>query len=308
MRKVTPGLRSSPMGDASHGSGVRRASNRKLRQRRPWRARLSSVDLAPYLARTGASVRRLVPFLGIGVLVAGVVVGGVFGWRWLSHSPRFALEKIEVSGGTHVTAADVLAHANLAYGRDNLFALSTGAVARAVEGAPWVARAQVERSFPRTLRVIVTERQAVGLLVTDAPYLLDETGHPFKRAALEAGEATGLPVVTGLPREVWRKDPEAAAAAARLGLTLATRWNQDGARPRVGEVNLDTTGVTLYTAEHAVALRLGRIDPAALDERLARFDATWRALSDDERATAQVVYLDSSRTDRVTVKLAAAAR
>jgi cell division septal protein FtsQ len=289
------------------GRPRRGTSNRRLPQRRPLRARLRSARAAVGvgLGQAGRGLARVLPFLVLAALVAGVGTGVMAAWRWLKTTPAFALERVTVEGHGHVTPEAVIVASGVVIGQDNLFALSTDTLAERIERLPWVADAEVVRDLPHGLRVRVTEREARGLLVLDAAYLLDADGRPFKRAALETGEAVGLPVVTGLDRAAWQRDADQAAAASRLAIELTSRWNRDRERPAVGEANLSPLGVTLYTAEHAVALRLGRITPAALEGRLARFDAAWSGLSDDERDKAQIVYLDSdTRHDRVTVKLA----
>jgi cell division septal protein FtsQ len=160
--------------------------------------------------------------------------------------------------------------------------------------------------MPDALRIAVHERAPAGLLVVeDATYLVDETGKPFKRAELERGEAEGLVVVTGMDRATFTRSAEAGAAAVREALTAARRWHENKERPPVGEVHLARAGLTLYTLEGAVAVRLGRARGEDLAARLRRFDAIWASLSEEERAVCKTIYLDSAtRADRVTVQLA----
>jgi hypothetical protein len=70
----------------SPGSPVR---NRKLKQQRPWRARLPSWRQV--LAAVGRGVRRAAPTLA-GLMVAGAMIaGGLLSHRFVMRSPRFAL-------------------------------------------------------------------------------------------------------------------------------------------------------------------------------------------------------------------------
>jgi cell division protein FtsQ len=225
-------------------------------------------------------------------------------WRWLSHSPRFAVSHVEIAGNTRVTRAELLATLGEPIG-DNLFALSTGDLAGALRASPWIEEARVSRDLPDGLRVAVRERKPAALVVADGEYLVDQDGHPFKRAAIERGEADGLIVITGLERALWQGDREGAATAAREALRVAARWQSELTRPAIGEVHLSKAGVTLYLLQGAAAVRLGRPRSTELDERLTRFDAIWGALSDEERAATKTIWLDSAtRKDRVTVRLA----
>jgi cell division protein FtsQ len=258
----------------------------------------------------GAKVglRRLAPLFAAVAAITLVAVGGWRGWVWLKHSPRFAVHQVVVTGNARVTPAQIAALASAAGARPgvNLFSVSIGKVARAVEQDPWISDARVSRQLPDALRVEIDERQPAGLLVVDdGTYLVEADGRPFKRATLEGGEAEGLVVVTGMSRATWTRDADGSAAAVREALLAARRWHENAERPAVGEVHLERAGVTLYTLEGAIAVRLGRARGADQVARLRRFDAIWAALSDEERGACKTIYLDSAtRADRVTVQLA----
>jgi cell division septal protein FtsQ len=281
----------------------RRSANRKLPQRRA--LRLRAPDWAALGRGARAGLRQLAPLLAV-LGVFGVAAGlGWRGWLWLTHSPRFAVRHIVVAGNARVTA-DAVRELAAIPPTTNLFTVATGAVARAVGQNPWIADVSVSRQLPDALRIEVAERQPAGVLVVeDAAYLVDTDGRAFKRAALEGGEADGLVVVTGMDRASYTRDLDAGAAAVREALLAATRWHERPERPPVGEVHLARSGLTLYTLERAVAVRVGRARGDDLAARLRRFDAIWSALSDEERAVCKTIFLDSAtRADRVTVQLA----
>ena len=266
---------------------------------------MRAPDVATMVQVARRGLRQLAPvFAVIGVFgLAGL--GAWRGWIWLTHSPRFAVQRVVVVGNSRVPADEVRRLAGVTPGT-NLFKVANGAVARAVESDPWIADARVSRQMPDALRVEVEERVPAGLLVVeDATYLVDAEGRAFKRATLEGGEADGLVVVTGMDRAAYTRDADAGAAAVREALNAAARWHQSKDRPPVGEVHLARAGLTLYTLEGAVAVRFGRARGEDLEARLHRFDAIWAALSDEERAVCKTIYLDSAtRADRVTVELA----
>ena len=114
-----------------------------------------------------------------------------------------------------------------------------------------------------------------------ALYLADAKGQVFKRA--NPDEAASLPTVTGVERDLYLSDPDAARAQIREAVTVVEAWRAVKARPPLGEVHLDRlNGATLYTATGGVGVRLGRVEET-LPARLQRFDAVWAAL-DEARA------------------------
>jgi cell division septal protein FtsQ len=287
------------------GSRLRRRANKKLKQRRALRLRLRPPDLRSLAARLAAGARKAAPLLVI-LLALSAAGGAAWGvWHWVSRSPRFAVDHVTVAGHARVTEAEVLAAAAVPRGA-NLFTTSTSAIEARLEQQPWIARARVSRKLPDGLRIDIRERQPAGVVVLGAPYLVDAEGVPFKRAAVERGEADGLPIVTGITRAAFTRRPDLGAAAVRAALAVADRYRAVTGRPALGEVHLDAkTGVTLYTLEGGTALVLGHARGGEIDERLARFDVIWASLSEEERARAKTIHLDSAtRPDRVTVELA----
>ncbi|HEX7703215.1 MAG TPA: cell division protein FtsQ/DivIB, partial [Kofleriaceae bacterium] len=143
-------------------------------------------------------------------------------------------------------------------------------------------------------------------------YLVDATGHPFKRVA-DDGVGVGMPIVTGLDRAAYLADPEATARAITSALGALTLWKTDPSRPSIGEVHVDLHGaLTLHTYDSATAIQLGtpemehgaltstRGPNAGLAARMHTFDVAWAQLDDAERVRARAIHLDP-RLDHVTV-------
>ena len=126
----------------------------------------------------------------IRLLVAGLVVGAAWGTFW---SPLLRVRGVKLVGAEHVGSREVAQAAGLDDG-DNLLLVSTGEIARRVESLPWVARAEVDRKLPGTVRVRIVEREpSLVLAFGAARWTLDESGR-----VLAVGEATeGLPVLAG---------------------------------------------------------------------------------------------------------------
>src|SRR5262249_52500542 len=170
--------------------------------------------------------------------------------------PRFALREVRVAPAKHVRRDEVVALAAVAPG-DALLAVDTDAVAARAATHPWVASARVRRELPSALVIDVVERRAAAVGLLGALYLLDETGHPFKRATLE--EAVGLPVLTGVAREQYTAHRAATEAAFREALDLLARYQAPGRRPGLSEVHIDPRfGYSLVLFEGGGEIRLGR--------------------------------------------------
>jgi cell division protein FtsQ len=259
------------------------------------------------VASVGRGIRGAAPTL-LAILAIALVASGFYaGYRWLRTSDRFAVKTIVVDGNQRATDDELIRLAAIADGA-NIFALSMSDVAERVRRSPWVDTAHAERRLPDGIAITVSERVPAAVVRAPALYLVDAQGRAFKRAAVEKGEADGLLVVSGLDRRLWAGGSEAGPALVRRALAAVARWNEtppETPRPAIGEVHFARTGMTLFTLERAVALKLGLTADDALAARFARFDAVWSALSDGERAAARAIHLDSeTRPDRVTVRLA----
>jgi len=232
--------------------------------------------------------------------VLAALGGGLWqGYRWLTHSPRFAITEIAIQGAHHVDADALRAQLPIHLG-DNAFVGLTD-IARAVRDQPWVAAVEVRRVLPHTIAIALREHVAAAVAELGDLYLVDAAGRPFKRAELDAGEADGLPIITGLTRAAFSADPDAAAAAIADALTALARWRAP-ARPAIGELHIDAHGaITLHTYAPAIAIQLGA--PGDAGDRIQAFDAAWAGLSDAERARTCAIHL-GARPDHVTVAFA----
>ncbi len=120
------------------------------------------------------------------LLVCGIlaVIAGGMG---VTFSPVFALAHVRVEGASHVSSRQVVRAAGLA-GGTNVFWLHTGAVERRVEALAWVAGAEVTKSLPGTVTIVVRERVPVGAVDRGGSY------------DLIAGDGTILGPVPGNPK------------------------------------------------------------------------------------------------------------
>ncbi len=286
---------SVPVGRAGLQLFKRRARNRRVVVQR----RAPLVVLADGIALIGRA------FVGIGraigraflALVLGTVVvaGGRLGVEHVLASPRFAVREVQVSLTTHARRQEILSLAGVREG-DRLLAVDTDVVARRVATHPWVASVLVRRQLPSVLSVDVVERRAAAAVSLGGLYLIDESGHPFKRATMD--EVEGMPVLTGLERAQYGAMRGATEAAFREALAVLGQYRAQTDRPAVSEVNIDPRyGFTLFFLDGGTEVRLGR---GGYGKKLARLDQILEAVK--TASTVKVIHLDGTDT-RVPVGL-----
>lgn len=248
----------------------------------------------------GRAVRRSLPAIAAVAIAASLSGAAYAGYRWVTRSPRFAITEVAITGAHRVDPDELRAQLPIHPG-DNVF-IGLAGVARTVRANPWVAAVDVRRVLPHTIAIELREHVPAAVVELGELYLVDPAGVPFKRAALDTGEADGLPIVTGLGRAAYSAAPDATATTIREALAAVTSWRA-AARPAIGEVHVDAHGaITLHTYDQAIAIQLGALG-AGLPARMHRFDTAWAGLSDDERRRTRAIHLDA-RPDHVTVAFA----
>jgi len=147
----------------------------------------------------------------------------VFGAGYLVlFSPLLGVRTVEVVGVRSLSAGDVRAAAAVPE-REPMLRVDLEEIRRRVKQLSLVADVRVDRSWPSTLVVEVTERVPVAVFkAEDGQWLVDATGLAYTPATSE--EATGLPELV-VPRAV--PDDPATAVAVRVLTVLPERVRQE---------------------------------------------------------------------------------
>lgn len=96
-------------------------------------------------------------------LAAAVTFGIAKGYYFLHNDARFEIDTIEIVGASAPTKAALLKQ--LAWcQRQNFFEVELGAVQAEAQEHPWIESVEVHGYLPRTLRLIVSERETAGLI------------------------------------------------------------------------------------------------------------------------------------------------
>ena len=275
---------------------LRRRSNRRITVARP--------SITAWLGSGLRSVAKRLALLGKALVVVAFVAGAAWAGRQIVRhviaSPRFAVRDVQVGASTHVSSDEIRQLSGVQIG-DRLLAVDPDAVATRVTMHPWILSARARRELPSTLVIEVTERRAVATALLGALYLLDGSGHPFKRAAL--AEADGLPVITGVTRDQYASVRGTSEAVFRQALALYTAYSEGHPeRPKLSEIHVDTrTGFSLILFEGSGEIRIGQGDFGA---KLAQFDRIFAALGPRSPVALRTVYLDGPLSDRVAIRMA----
>jgi cell division protein FtsQ len=168
--------------------------------------------------------------LRVVVLVAAAIVAVAAGLAW---SPWFSVRHVELIG-VHHEPRTLLERAAGVSGHPPLVFVEPGRAAARLERLPWVLDAEVQRRWPDTVVVHVTERMPVALAEGgDRAYLVDPTGRVLGVAPpgvrLPVIEGAGRPPVPGrwLASSAARALARVAGALGRLRPEATTiRWVQ----------------------------------------------------------------------------------
>jgi cell division protein FtsQ len=111
---------------------------------------------------TGYKKARSAIFDGnITTLIAAAVLGVVYAGLYFSSA--FTIEKVEVTGADHLTSDEMAVLAAVPQGT-TLLNVDASAVADSVVRDAWVADVRVNRHFPNTLEIAVTERKIAAVV------------------------------------------------------------------------------------------------------------------------------------------------
>ena len=248
----------------------------------------------------GRRGRRALATLG-GVVVAGGLGVGLYELRaWARSSDRFRVEHVDVQGVLRAEPEAVVRLAGV--GReDNLFVVDTEAVRALVEAHPWVARAEVDKDWPRALRVVVQEHEPVALVALGHLYYAEASGEIVKRYA--PGERADLPVVTGLSRDaVEAADPEARRMLLEA-IAFVAAWGALSEAP-LAEVHVDEVrGIAFTRRGRGARVEIGH---APWAPRLSRLARTEEALAARGVQAEEIEMGGARQPNRVVVRRAGA--
>jgi cell division protein FtsQ len=131
----------------------------------------------------------------VAVLLMGFSALFMVGYAAVTRTDYFSADAIKVTGLSRLTQAAVLAQAGIHKG-DNLLAINLSLTRKRLLAHPWIADACVSREIPGTIRIEITEHQALAVLDLGRKFLINTHGRIFKE--YNPDDPQDLPLVTGM--------------------------------------------------------------------------------------------------------------
>ena len=181
------------------------------------------------------------------VIAAAVVAVGVA--FLVIDSPLLDVDRVQVEGAAHLSAAQIRAATGVKNGAPLLF-VDTATVRHRLEQLPWVRARAVQRVYPATVRVTVTEYQPAVFVRSGASVvLIASNGHTIAHVAHAPAGVKEIRGVRAAPVDgELLSPPEAAGVVAQLPRALADQ---------VVAVDIADAGIALDLARGG-SIRLGR--------------------------------------------------
>lgn len=252
------------------------------------------------IQRTPLDLKKLLRPLKIivtGLAVVSFAGGIVYGCHLaLTKVTLFSLKSIEVSSAKHLTRDDILGLAGAEPGKD-LLRMDLKLMGEHILQNPWVETVRINRYFPDSVSIAITEREPVAIVNMGFIYYLDKKGNVFK--VLNQGDRLDFPVVTGFSEEEMGVDPKGTKEALEATCLLLRILREKGAfiLADVSEIHYDKGyGFTLFTASGALPVKVGSGDFSAKVERFARI---YRDLMVQ---LPSIHYIDLDYNDKIIVK------
>ena len=241
-------------------------------------------------------LKRAAPIVGFFAVIAILAVLSLEAYELLARTTFLKLEKIQVSGLKRLKRQEVIALSGLKPG-DAMLHLKLPRLAEHIKKSPWVEKVRVNRYFPRTVSVEITEWEPVAIVNLGYLYYLDGKGEIFK--PLSRGDNLDFPMITGISEEDLAKDPKGCKGMLKTALEVAglLRAGAVFKLEDISEIHVDKGyGYTLFTAQGGVPVKLGN---SGFPEKLARLSRIYGDLSPQLQT---VEYIDLNYSDKIVVK------
>jgi cell division protein FtsQ len=183
------------------------------------------------------------------VLAAVAAILLFTGASWTTtRSALLDVDHVEVSGGSLVSPAEATAGAGLHHGQP-MVSVDIAAAERRLRRLPWVDTAVVERAFPNTVRIHLTERGAVATAARQAGgwVLLDRGGRVLAERAEPGAKLPEIVGAGGTPTPGDNLD------TARPALDVVAALPET-IRREIQSVNLDGEAVTLHMGAREIRI------------------------------------------------------
>lgn len=212
--------------------------------------------------------RRLRRLKGLGVTAAAIVLAVA-----VTRSPVLDVDRVDVRGAAH-TPVDVVQRATGIRRHAPMTDVDLDRARRAVLALPWVNTVSIERSWPASVRVLITERTAIAVVTAGQAgfALVDSSGRVLE---LVAAPPEGFMLLANVPAP---GPPGSSLDASAADALSVARSMPAALRQKVSTVVAEADGVVLRLTAGGI-VRLGPATELAIklrdaDTMLSEVDTT----------------------------------
>ena len=194
-------------------------------------SRVSGKSVSQSFGRFG------MPLLICVVLIAGLAVMGVFGYRTVTESDFFKVRSINIRGNEKTPSEDIRRIVAADVEKPGVWNADLADIKLKIEKFPYVKSASVSRMLPAGIRVDVTERVPAAIVrLKGGEFLVDGEGAILSTAA---GNQKDFPiVVNGWDESKTERAPTDNVARLKLYKKMLDEWKQFDLLSRVTQVDL----------------------------------------------------------------------
>jgi len=233
----------------------------------------------PALYRLGTRIYRIIQLL----VTCALVFALIYGWEWLSDPAEFPIRTVKIEAAREHVDQQTLQTLVLPYVTQGFIQLNTTEIKERLLELPWVAEVHVERIWPDTVIIRVTEQQAVARWGKMG--VLNTTGQIFRPP--EETIPTGLPLLNGpydQATTLWGIYEQITQTLKPLGLSLQ-------------QLDMDERLSLQVQLNNGTRVLLGKTEPLP---RLQRFAKVYPKIFTSPDA--QAAYIDLRYENGLSIK------
>lgn len=265
-------------------------SRRARRNRRSRPRRLSQA--------LGAWVRAAARVGAVAAAIAAMGLGFVFVHDLVTQADCFTAGEVTIEGNRRLTAAQVLALAQVSP-PVNVLSVNLPLARKRLLASPLIAQASVGRQLPDKLVIRIAEHVPMAAVDLGRLFLMDENGSVYKEKA--EGDPADLPRVTGLKYGDLNPDGQAPTKPLQAVLEVLRMGSaKDCVLPntKIQRIEVDRDlGLTLHVDQPIKVVRIGYRDYGPKYEKLA---AILAYLAKNEK-TATFEAIDLQNINRIVL-------
>lgn len=219
--------------------------------------------------------------------ILGVItVFGIGGWGYVKLAPAVSewttIQQVTVLGLDRIRRKEVVALLSIPPGK-SLLSLKTDPLIERLESHPWIAKASVDRVFPDTLAISITERKPVAILQSpEGAHFLDDEGYLLSQ--IPAHPLPALPIVQGITPSDFRQGGSRVREQARKAIQAA--------HVLTGELEgVPTVQVTPQSTFVADVSKTRFFIGSSFDDQWQRFRALYPSIQNRIQATPKEIDL-----------------